>query len=84
MNPAEDAKSSPETIAECEAAITLFEKQRLDLQLDLRELRDKEDLASGKFFAAEIHALQKENLVLQTEILILRNKIKRIRYTQRG
>jgi hypothetical protein len=84
MNPAEDAKSSPETIAECEAAITLFEKQRHDLQLHLRVLRDKEDVPSGRFFAAEIHALQKENLLLQTEIMILRNKIKRLRYTQRS
>jgi hypothetical protein len=82
MNPSDGAKSSPESIADCEAAIDLFARRKQEVESGVRELRETEDIPSGKIFAKDIFNLQQEKHCLETEIQILRNKIRRIRNDQ--
>jgi CHAD domain-containing protein len=80
MSPNADAESSRRTIAECEEAIGLLLAEKEELEARIRELRAAEDFRAGKTFAGEIFTMQQEKLRLETEVHILRNRIKRIRY----
>ena len=82
MLPSDAAGSSPENTAECEAAILLLEKRKQDIEARVRELRTAEDIRAGRIYAAEIFNLLQEKHRLETEALVLRNRLKRLHYGQ--
>lgn len=71
-------ESWAEDIESLEQEMQRLEKHKRDCEQKLRQLRAKEDPASGVVFAQEIHALLTKKLSLETELEFCRRKKNRI------
>ena len=66
-------------IARLEAEIVEFTDQMRQREQGARDLMEEERVEEGRTFAKEIFELRQDKLRLETEIMIRRNRINRIR-----
>ncbi|QLA17406.1 hypothetical protein [Desulfolutivibrio sulfoxidireducens] len=66
-------------IAAAEAEMAGFAAEKKAVEERIRDLRSREDLKNRVYFATEIFEAQQDKLRLETEILIRKNTIKRLR-----
>ncbi|QLA21001.1 hypothetical protein [Desulfolutivibrio sulfoxidireducens] len=66
-------------IAAAEAEMAGFAAEKKAVEERIRDLRSREDLKNRVYFAKEIFEAQQDKLRLETEILIRKNTIKRLR-----
>ena len=78
MNPLSDDASLPASQPALESEIATIDSLLLETEARLKECMMAENPAKGVFFAQEIHALQKEKLVLQTRRELRKTRIRRL------
>lgn len=78
MNPLSDDASLPASQPALESEIATIDSLLLETEAQLKERMMAENPAKGVFFAQEIHALQKEKLVLQTRRELRKTHIRRL------
>jgi len=66
-------------IARLEAEIVTLADQQRQREQGARDLMEEERVEEGRTFAKEIFELRQDKLRLETEIMVRRNKINRIR-----